>query len=309
MVCYYPLQGYRSKFINPTGKRGIVFNRKESNCYCTDLESSLACRSSIFHLAVPCGQCIGCRLERSRQWAVRCSHEASLHLQNSFITLTYSDEFIPEGLTLVKKHIQDFMKRLKKPIPYQVKQFYCGEYGSVTSRPHYHLLLFGHDFDDKSIFSNNRGNPLYTSEKLSKLWKFGFSSIGAVTFESSAYVARYVLKKVGKKSDNYESHYNGRLPEFCEMSRRPGIASDWFDKYSSDVYPDDFVVIGQRKQKPPSFYDKRLELLDPTLFLDIKNNRKKFVMSDKCRSNSTPRRLFTREQVKLASISSLSRPL
>src|SRR4051794_29862641 len=100
MPCFRPLKGYRARVTNPdTGKRSIVFNaRKGFNDLPVDL---------------PCGQCIGCRLERSRQWAIRCSHEAKLHEENCFITLTYAPEHLPPGGTLVVKDFQDFMKRLR----------------------------------------------------------------------------------------------------------------------------------------------------------------------------------------------------
>lgn len=101
MPCYHPIQGWKSRFPNQKGKRPIVFKQ---NSY-ADLDSPVT---------LACGRCIGCRLEYSRQWAVRCVHEASLYDDNCFITLTYDNENLPEGGTLVKKHFQDFMKRLRK---------------------------------------------------------------------------------------------------------------------------------------------------------------------------------------------------
>jgi len=238
MTCYHPLTGYRSKDRNPSGKRSIVFNPGPKHAL------------SGVPVKLPCGQCIGCRLERSRQWAIRCVHEASLHSQNSFLTLTYADEKLPADGSLVVKHHQDFMKRLRKhlsqerkdPCPChkgtdtKVRFFHCGEYGETYGRPHYHTLLFGHDFEDKVLeFTTPRGDEVFTSKTLGELWTHGLSKIGSVTFESAAYVARYITKKV--TGDDAEKYYEGRKPEYVTMSRRPGIAHSWFEKFKSDVSP------------------------------------------------------------------------
>lgn len=149
-------------------------------------------------MEVPCGQCIGCRLERSRQWAVRIMHECSLYESNLFLTLTYSDEHLPHRGVLVKRHFQLFMKRLRKHFANRLIRFYhCGEYGSLTQRPHYHAILFNVDFPDRVLHSKNgRGESLYESATLAKLWPYGQATYGEVTFESAAYCARYCVKKV-----------------------------------------------------------------------------------------------------------------
>ena len=103
MACYYPLKGYRARAVNPkTGKRSIVF------------DSSLGFMDMPVEFA--CGQCIGCRIERSRQWAIRCVHEAQLYEANCFITLTYAPEHLPKNGSLVLEHFQKFMKRLRKRV-------------------------------------------------------------------------------------------------------------------------------------------------------------------------------------------------
>lgn len=261
MSCYYPITGYRSTTVNDTGKRSIVFNR--SSGY-VDMP-----------VTVPCGQCIGCRLERSRQWAARCMHEASMHTDNCFITLTFSDEYLPSDGSLHVEDFQLFIKRFRKSIsPNKLRYFHCGEYGNKLGRPHHHACIFGYDFPDRKLFSRRDGVRLYTSDMLSQLWPFGFSTVGDVTFESAAYVARYVLKKITGLSAS--DHYQGRHPEYVTMSRRPGIGGTWLAKYGSDVYPHDYMVIrGGIKSRPPRYYDNQLQLSDPVIYNDLKLRRQR----------------------------------
>lgn len=257
MPCYWPLKTYEGP-VKEKGKINVVFKRSESN------------RGVALYL--PCGQCIGCRLERSRQWAVRCLHEASLHEKNCFVTLTYEDEKMPSNGSLDVGEWQDFMKRLRKRYGKGIRFYHCGEYGEKLLRPHYHGLLFNHDFEDKKLWSEKDGNRLYISEELSSLWKKGFSTVGDVTFKSAAYVARYVMKKVN--GDKAAEHYLGLKPEYTTMSRRPGIGKGWFDKYNSDVYPSDEMVVNGKVSKPPKYYDYLLDLENPQMFNDIKKDRK-----------------------------------
>ena len=136
MPCYRPIKGYRSRRLNAeTGKRPVVFNPRDG-FYDQPVD-------------LPCGQCIGCRLERSRQWAIRCVHEASLHERNCFITLTYRDECLPTNGSLDLDAFQKFMKRLRRRFGEGVRFFHCGEYGENFGRPHYHAILFNLDFSDK----------------------------------------------------------------------------------------------------------------------------------------------------------------
>lgn len=234
-------------------------------------------------LKLPCGQCIGCRLERSRQWAVRCMHEASLHADNVFVTLTYSDDW-KVSESLVYGDFQDFVKRLRRfnirrlraegaalPRSCQVscvRHYMAGEYGEEFRRPHFHAILFGVFFPDREFFRNGPGgHKLWRSATLERLWPHGFSSIGDVTLESAAYVARYVTKKV--TGDRAAEHYGeicepvtgeirAKVPEFNRMSLKPGIGAEWFRRYQAEVYPRDFVVVNGVKQKPPRYYDKLL---------------------------------------------------
>lgn len=263
MPCYKPLCAYRQKTVL-SAKPTIVFGREHLQFY--DAPSARK-------LLLPCGQCIGCRLERSRRWAVRLMHEASLHERNSFITLTYDQEHVPKDGSLKVRDFQLFMKKLRRGSSGPLRFFHCGEYGEKTGRPHYHVCLFGENFsDDRNGWSiTKQGNPLFTSKRLSEVWGNGQAFIGELTFESAAYVARYCLKKVtGEKA---EAHYQGRRPEYVTMSRRPGIGQGWFQKWAREVYPSDSVVMRGREMLPPPYYDKLLEAVDPGLFKRVKEER------------------------------------
>lgn len=322
MPCYHPLQGYKSTSVNPsTGKRSITFRASEGF---TDLPVTVAC-----------GRCIGCRLERSRQWALRCVHEAQLHQDNCFVTLTYNDENLPVGGTLIKKHFQDFMKRLRRKHLGKIQYFHCGEYGDLCrscrkvskrcdcaryepspGRPHYHALLFGVRFPDILPFKKSAdGSALFTSAALSSLWPLGFSTVGEVTFESAAYCARYIVKKIS--GEPAVAHYRSvvgetgevidRLPEYITMSLKPAIGKNWYGEFSSDVYPDDFVVIRGKRMKPPKYYDQLHDGNAPAAHAEIKQERRRFAATQS--HNATPERLAVRKKVKEAQISNLKREI
>lgn len=237
MPCFQPLTAWRA--IGPRSPDGawpITFNPARGH---PDLPVS-----------VPCGQCIGCRLERSRQWAVRCMHEASQHTVNAFVTLTYAPEWCPDGLR--KDDLQRFWKRFRKRVG-KVRYLACGEYGEQMGRPHYHACVFGWWPWDAERLSNKPGNRLYTSKALQESWGLGQAVLGHLTFESAAYVARYCVKKM--TGPGAEEHYAGLEPEFLVMSRRPGIARPFLEKYVDDVFKDDTVVARGREMRPPRYYD------------------------------------------------------
>lgn len=209
--------------------------------------------------AVRCGQCIGCRLEYSRQWAVRIMHEASMHENNSFVTLTYKDA--PDSLDY--GDFQRFMRRLRKERGY-ARFFCCGEYGEEGGRPHFHAVLFGVSFSDRaSLGKGDSGFRVFRSDELSELWPAGFASVGDVTFESAAYVARYVVKKV--TGDEAAAHYGDRTPEFARMSLKPGIGARWLEKFWSDVFPSGKVVARGFVSNAPRFYRKKFAARFPEL--------------------------------------------
>ena len=259
MACYHPIKGWRSVLPNSKGNYFITFKPGEGLQGCS--------------ISVPCGTCIGCRLERSRQWSIRCIHEASLYSSNCFITLTYSDDYLPQDGSLDLDAFQRFMKRLRKRFGSGIRFFHCGEYGEKFSRPHYHALLFNFDFPDKKEWrKSDLGDQVWRSDALEELWPYGQSEIGELTAAAAAYVARYVTKKVTGRQAH--EHYQGRKPEYVTMSRRPGIGSRWFDKFHGDVFPSDEVVVDGVATRPPKYYDRLFEVAFPEKSLKLKQRRR-----------------------------------
>lgn len=200
-------------------------------------------------------------------------HEASLYPHNAFLTLTYNNDNLPRDLSLDHRHYQLFMKRLRRRFNANaarpIRYYMCGEYGEGRGRPHYHACLFNIHFKDQLYYSARGGNKIYTSRLLDDIWQLGECKIGAVTFESAAYVSRYIAdRKTGPDAHNAYTLLDKntgeifqRKPEYNDMSRNPGIAAPWIDKYLTDVYPEGEVLVRNRKAKPPRYYDNRFRQL------------------------------------------------
>lgn len=288
MPCYKPLRGYR------VGDGPVVF--------------SFVRNADILDL--PCGRCIGCRLERSRQWGVRIMHEAKQHDQNCFLTLTFDDEHLPSDGSLRKEDVQNFMKRVRKRFePERIRYYACGEYGEKLDRPHYHACMFNLDFKDKVLFKAEDRNDLFVSATLSSLWPFGFHSIGELTFESACYVARYCVKKVtGTKAvEHYCNKETGEVlePEFALMSLKPGIGQGHIEEFLDDVYPSDECIVRGHPTKPPRYYDKFFADVDPEGFEEVKERRR--IESNKRWADGQGQRLRSRETVKRRQLGMLRR--
>lgn len=233
---------------------------------------------------IACGQCIGCRLQRASDWTTRALHEAQMvreleHRESSFVTLTYDDAHLPTDYGLQRRDLQLFFKRLRKR--HRFRYLAVGEYGDTSRRPHYHALLFGLDFaeDRVEISRNQRGESLYMSEELATTWKNGLCSVGALTRESAAYVARYAIKKVNgpKAEEAYRRTRDGYewqvAPEFIAASLKPGIGSSWLEKYRSDIYPRDKTIVNGTRVHTPRYYDKLLERRLPQMHQEVKTAR------------------------------------
>ena len=290
---------------NANGKRPVVFDRRQGFA---DLPVEL-----------PCGQCIGCRLERSRQWAVRCVHESQMWDRNCFITLTYDEAHLPEDRSVDVRHFQLFMKKLRKRYGAGIRFFHCGEYGTQNQRPHYHAIIFNHDFEDKKLWKIVNDNPLYVSPSLEGLWEQGFCSVGAVTFASAAYVARYIMTKwTGPEAqskyqwiDPTTGEVHQRRPEYITMSRGRkapgGIGAAWLAKYAGDLRRGDRVVLNGAEMKPPRYYDEQMQLLDEAHMKTARRTRVR--EARKHAADQTKERLAVREKVQEARLSRLPRTL
>lgn len=252
-------------------------------------------------LLLPCNRCIGCRLERSRQWAMRCMHENKTHKSSCFVTLTYDEDKLPHRGQLMYRDYQLFMKRLRKSHG-SVRFYMCGEYGSEYGRPHFHSLLFGWSPDDRVFWkSSGRGDRIYTSNELDRLWTHGRVFVGAVTFESAAYVARYCVAKV--TGDEAKTHYrrvdsDGEYwlqPEFNQMSLKPGIGAEFYRKYRSDMYPHGKVVVNGKEMQPPKYYDNKFKQDDYDSWLDMQVQRELDAWDR--RDDNVPERLAVKEEV------------
>lgn len=261
MPCKIPVRVYRSyEYNNETRKRPLVHSPRDG------FEDAPVYR--------PCGQCIDCRIDRAREWSIRIMHESTLHDKNSFITLTYSDdnlEYFNEtsiAPTISKRTFQLFLKRLRKYFDkcgIKIRYFGVGEYGEKTSRPHYHLCLFGADFGHDR---RSHDGDYFISDTLSDTWSLGNCLIGKLEYDSASYVAGYVTEKLtGKMAVEYE--VRGVLPPFALMSRAPGLAWDWIDQWCDDVYPRDTVYINGSNVRPPRYYDEYLRKHDPQLYQSV----------------------------------------
>ncbi|WNK14003.1 MAG: replication initiator protein [Microvirus sp.] len=268
-------------------------------------------------LQLPCGKCVGCRLERSRQWAIRIMHESSYHDKSSFITLTYDDDHVPPDYSLRYRDFQLFCRYLRRD-GFKFRYFVCGEYGDNFKRPHFHACIFGLDFSEdglEPVGKSPAGSVIFSSKMLSRYWTKGFASVGELSFQSAAYVARYVIKK--QSGSEAASHYRAidaetgetfeREPEFVHMSLKPGIGAGWFKKFNSDVFPHDHVVHDGRPTKPPRYYDVLLKRINPDLYATIKEDRVFDAVAKM--ADNTPARLAVKEHVALARLSFKKRSL
>lgn len=294
MPCFHPIKGFQAL------GGGLTFRKSKSNGN---------------PMAVPCGQCIGCRTDYAKTWAIRMVHENRLHRDSTFLTLTYNPASLPTGGTLVKRHAQLFLKRYRDLIkPRKIRFYLVGEYGDENLRPHYHAIIYGHRFDDAKLSREEDGHRFFTSATLESLWGYGFVEFGEVTPETCAYVARYVQKKI--TGDRAQEHYqrvtfDGELvqviPEFSTMSRRPGIGQRHYDQFKADLYPSDFVILNGHRTKMPRYYDRLLETEDPDQHARVKDSRRLRARRDK--ANQTDARLAVREECLRARLQPATRKL
>lgn len=300
MACYYPIDAWRAKAPNASGRYPLVFNRNQAQ--------------QDDPLKVPCNKCIGCRLQHAQAWGIRCAHEMRSYDDNCFITLTYDDEHLPHDESIHKRHLQTFFKRLRKSLTgKKIRYFACGEYGTdqdpntidSLGRPHYHSIIFNHDFPDKELYKTVRGNPLYTSESLNALWGKGISTVQEANFKTAQYTAGYVVKKIGgefaekhyQKLDKSTGEITNVHPEFMLCSTRPGIGYNWAKKYLTDL-DKGFITFQGKKVPYPKYYDTVYRQLNDERHQFLRDNKRNRV--DSLDRDFTLDRLRVKEKIKKA---------
>lgn len=170
---------------------------------------------------VPCGECNFCLQRKRADWTFRLRQEEKVSVSARFLTLTYSDDQLPTNGALNKRHLQLFIKRLRKAnegfSDYSVRYYAVGEYGTKTLRPHYHMIVF-------NLYPRlfNIINKLWSDDETNK--PRGFVHVGSCSVASIHYVTKYVINRVGQD-------FGGREPPFAFMSSRPGIGSGYLQTH------------------------------------------------------------------------------
>ncbi len=297
MACYAPLKGFKDPISG-----GLTFNKKGTSQT----------------LEVACGQCLGCRVDHRIMWAIRIVHESYLHLDNfgnSWLTLTYRDPsectdqqyrdgyYIPADYSLRPTDVSKFIRSLRKRNQdHKIRYFYCGEYGDENQRPHYHVCLFNHTFNDQHLFSDEEGKQTYTSPSLDAVWPYGFSTVAELNFATASYTAGYCFKKItGKKANEHylrcDEHGEAYwlLPEYIRMStgrgKPSGIGAGFYEKFKTDIFPsDETPVPGHGVEKlVPRYYQDILKSEDPGTLELVRQLRQVFYQAHK--ADFTPERL------------------
>lgn len=243
---------------------------------------------SLTYLQVKCGQCIECRLQKSREWATRITCEQlTSEFPSMFVTLTYDDEHLPLSSefgipTLNFDHSKKFIDDLRAYCQYHydwsgLRHYTAGEYGSSSSRPHYHSCLFNLPpqllAENKPYKVSFNGDIYYNNPIFEKIWKRGFVVLGDLTYQSAAYVARYVTKKMTGEFKQ-EALTLGLVPEKAHMSNRPGIGGRFYDLHKKDIYEYDALYLpGVAKAAPPGYFDRKFALDDPEVMMFLKSQR------------------------------------
>lgn len=257
---------------------------------------------------IPCGQCIGCRVQRAVDWGIRITHESKLYDKNSWITLTYQEN----PVTLVRRDVQLFIKRLRKAHPERrIRYFAAGEYGSKSLRPHYHVCLFNFWPSDAKIWVEKTQH--YKSKEIETLWGLGNTDVFRLNHSRALYTGKYSCKKIG--GIPAKAHYTrlnpetGELieciPEFAQMSLKPGIGFNWYERFKTDYLPCNNVVIDGRQYKVPKYYWRKFQLSDAESAETLQYQN--YLEALQHAQNLTPERLAIREEVALAKFRSNER--
>ncbi len=337
MSCYHPLYAWidHSIFENGKQKNKVTISKNQDQFKSFDDFKSMFdpnINPYLEPIMLPCGKCIGCKLDKSRDWANRCQLEASYYSENYFLTLTYDDDHLPYSQnynaltksyasvpTLRKKDLQDFLKRLRRHFEYNfdeygIRFFACGEYGTINHRPHYHVILFNCKLSDDLVFKFSKsGNPFYQSPLIDKLWNKGIAIVSTVTWDTCAYTARYVLKKCSDSVIDPQWSDSDFEFEFINMSRRPGIGKNFYDDNKEEIYEFDRISKGFKSPiRPPKYYDRLYDVDNPEVMDIMKDIRKSKAEKSRFRPEtdlSEKDYNSLREKNKIEQIKSLTREL
>lgn len=293
MPCYHPRQAFLAPELGLNGKQKVSFKYRDGWA----------------EMALPCGQCMGCRIDRTSQWALRIKHETYEHKHSIFVTLTLDDDnLLEQEYSVHIRTAQAFVKGLRQylsrlPDPVTIRFYLCAEYGEKSGRAHYHIIIFGWWPSDAKVFREGR-YPLWRSEILEHLWGRGHVSFAPVTDANASYVAQYCQKKwTGKGAKKHyqfidkDGVYYELTPEFALMSRRPGIGRAYVEKYASEILSSDSIVRAGREVSVPKYYYKVLAESHPAEMATVRAKRKETALLPAVRANSTKDRLRVREEV------------
>lgn len=296
MSCYHPLRAFWTGEYTANGKKEYIvgdnvdhiefYNGSWHKVFSQEIFKSTPIRE---YIEVPCGHCIGCKLDYAKTWADRCVMELDYHQDNYYLTFTYDDDHLPtvtyedeDGVyhgpfpTLHYRDMTLFIKRLRKNLKLEdFRYFYCGEYGEDTERPHYHMIAYGLPISDLQFLKQNKhGDPLYFSETLSKIWDKGFVTIGEVNWKSCRYVAGYVQKKAMDPTEAYRLYdLTGRVRPRTRMSTKPAIGRRFYEDHKEELYKLDHITIKGIEIRPSRYFDKLLDSEDPDLLASIKERK------------------------------------
>ncbi|UPW40914.1 replication initiator protein [Sigmofec virus UA08Rod_6125] len=318
MTCFYPLKGWflpdrKQPKVTSSKVHHIEWNGKTA--FEVLDETVLGYKPIYNYIDIPCGRCEGCRLDVSSQWADRCVLEAKEWEHKECLTLTYDEEHVKKNIkinpktgevseidTLYYKDYQDFIKRLRISLkrglrdkngklltePQQeqpkIKMIVAGEYGDKKKRPHFHAIIYGLNVPDKELWKKSKsGYDMHRSQCIEKIWGNGLVTIEPVNYETAAYIARYIQKKVkGKDADAYYEN-KGIVPEMLKMSTKEAIAKNFYKERRNTLYETQKIWIPTKKTlkkaRIPRYYDKQLQKENPELFEKIKAERRELQKS------------------------------
>lgn len=231
-------------------------------------------RTDTQELQVPCGKCLACRIKKRSEWSMRCMHELDYWTGSSFLTLTYSDTYLPDNNSLNKRDLQLFIKRLRKNLGgRRIKYFACGEYGDTSGRPHYHAIMYGVALtrDDRDIVMSSWPYADWTQPTIRR------KSFGLVEPDSIRYVCQYIDKKYTGELEEEVYKANGLETPFRLLSQ--GIGNRYAIDNHNQIKELGYISVNGVRHSVPRYYIKKLELdtqelTQQALYADCEQNER-----------------------------------